>query len=278
MSKYHVLIYIPVLFGLFHLFAWFAWGLQAWFSQFVYLEIIVVKSLSFVGFLIAARSFESGDRMHRGWMFMAWSILMHDLNDILSRSLIPGLLGDDLAIWFRALLLVLGNLFMIIGAWILARTWVSSGLSYVGSGLRKHGLVFGSIFLSLGLAGPAVLQGTQEVLSGTPTIWSVISIISGMGDTVALSLIGPTMLTALTLSGSLLRWPWTFLSLILFSWLLTDGMLSWGPVVGLSEQLTRNSFEFFRILACMFGLSAGLAQRMALRDIQSRATGMRTAT
>jgi hypothetical protein len=156
-------------------------------------------------------------------------------------------------------LVVLANISVITGIFMLARAWKVAGLMLPGTSGQRWAVVLIAVLLAAALGGPAVVNNFTELIGGDAS--ALTGIAMALGDIISLVLIAPVLLTALALRGGLFGWPWWFLTVSLLSWLLYDGVLEMGPYLGAGEQTVRTVSEMFRALACLFELSAGLSQR-----------------
>jgi hypothetical protein len=91
-----------------------------------------------------------------------------------------------------------------------------------------------------------------------------------MGDAISLFLIAPLLFTALALRGGLFGWPYSLLTTSYVAWLLYDASLAVGPAIGLGAAGARVVSELFRALGCLFGFSAGVAQRFVVQGLRRR--------
>ncbi|MEW6364336.1 MAG: hypothetical protein AB1714_06815 [Acidobacteriota bacterium] len=265
--KYCVLALIPLALGLFHLVLFFVLS-DSTYTPFVFNEVIVVKMLGFLGCLAVALKFGKGDYPRRAWTLVGLSLLLFAVNDIFFRSIVPKLLGDSLANAVSGFVVAVGNVSFILGGVILARTWASIGFTFPGRPWARWLLYGAAIAVTLVLVGPSVILGLRNTLDGNFTMWEVVTdMVSGLGDLIILSLIGPILLIALSLRGGVVRWPWIFLTLVLAGWLLFDGVNSWYATFGLTDRQHLWLREFFRILACLYTMSAALAQLHVMRDL-----------
>ncbi len=270
--NFKTLLFVPLIVGGIHVACYGLLAGLAWYPYFVDFEIVVFKTLSVLGFVLAAAAFKKGEHLRRGWMLLAGSMFLYDINDILFRLLMPSISAELVPTIFQAIFLVVGNLAFIFGMWTLAKTWHSAGMEYSGSKFKLGLILVGVVALVVFLVAPAVMESFMALIRGDIGSATVLNIVSGAGDTVALSMVAPILFTAHSLRGGLLRWPWIFMTLVLLSWLGFDAMFSWGQSFGLSGLSLRCAFEFFRVLACMFGVSAGLAQWIVSRQIMASRT------
>jgi hypothetical protein len=96
-------------------------------------------------------------------------------------------------------------------------------------------------------------------------------VFSALGDMVSLWLIAPLLLTALALRGGLFGWPFALLTASYVAWLGYDALGVVGAELGLGPAGARTASELFRALGCLYGLSAGLAQRAVVRELRALA-------
>src|SRR5262249_44582275 len=96
---------------------------------------------------------------------------------------------------------------------------------------------------------------------------------SALGDMVSLWLIAPLLLTALALRGGLFGWPFALLTASYGAWLGYDALGVGGGDLGLSPHATPAAAEPFRAPGCLYGLSAGLAQREVVAKVRRLVLG-----
>jgi hypothetical protein len=166
-------------------------------------------------------------------------------------------------------LVALANLSQVVGTWMLARTWKVAQLTLPGSATAQW-LTVGLVgLLAAGFAGPGVLRSGGRLLQGDLSV--AAGVFSSLGDMISLWLIAPLLLTALALRGGLFGWPFALLTASYVAWLGYDALGVLGPDLGLSPRAARTGSELFRALGCLFGLSAGLAQRTVVREVRALA-------
>jgi len=175
----------------------------------------------------------------------------------------------------RGLLVIAANLSQIAGTLMLARAWRRAALALPVSRTAEWLLVAIVVAAAVAVTVPAVLQNVQRVQEGDVT--AVAGVASAFGDAVSLFLIAPLLLTALALRGGLFGWPFSLLTASYVSWLLYDALLVLGPVAGLEATGARSASELFRALGCLFGFSAGLAQRYVIEQLRPAGAEGRTA-
>jgi hypothetical protein len=234
---------------------------------FLRIEVEAVKVLALVGAWVAALKFERGEYLRRGWFLVGGVMALLLVRDL--TVIIPGLfegLGERGIGLLRGALVILANISGVLGTWLLARAWKVASLSLPGSRAAQWGVVAIAAAFSFAIAGPVAVQNVRLVAAGE--IGQIAGAASAIGDTINLILIAPILLTALALRGGLIGWPWALLATSCVAWLLYDGAVLIGPRLGLDERWVRVTGELFRALACTFGFTAGLAQRMVVERLR----------
>lgn len=268
--KYRILAVLPLAFGTAHLVLFSYLAAEPWYLQLANGETIAVNVLALLGATAAAAMFKTGDRLRRAWSLVAWSYVPFIASDLFFPALVPSLIGNDASNVIRGLVVAAGNVLFVVSLWMLANTWQAVGLPFRGPMWVKRLVVVGAIGVTILLVAPSIVSGLRDTLSGDFHTWEVmLSMVSGAGDLIALSLVAPMLLTALSLRGGLLSWPWIFLTCILVSWLGFDAVHSWAPAE-LSAVDRRGWYEFFRVTACIYGAAAGLAQRFVMQDVRAK--------
>jgi hypothetical protein len=224
----------------------------------------IAKVLAFVGLGAAALVFAPGDYLRRGYGLHALCYAL-----LLSRDL-----------WFyattgaptvvvevgRAVFITVANVVVVAGTWTLARAWGMAGLELPGTtALRRVALTL-AIGASLLFAGPAVLVDVRLSVGHPDHIWTVLS---DLGDLLALPVLAPVALTAIAVRSGTLRWPWALLTGSLLAWLLYDAVLSLPDLLHLADGAPfRLAGEQFRLFAATSAFAAGLAQKRAVRELE----------
>ena len=141
---------------------------------------------------------------------------------------------------------------------------------------QEHGqtILGGAQWLTVGLvgllaavfAGPAVLRNAGPLMAGD--LSRAAGVFSALGDMVSLWLIAPLLLTALALRGGMFGWPFALLTASYVAWLGYDALAVVGPGLGLDAHAARTGAELFRALGCLYGFSAGLAQRAVVSGLR----------
>ena len=226
---------------------------------FLHTYIELSKMLAFIGGLAAALAHERGEHLRTAWTFVACATGFYLIRDLTRAPLGFEAMGETTLLGLQGLLVVLGNTSMVIGVYLLARTWRVAELTLpVPPKGRRLALLITTI-IALALAGPGVVTFGARVLDGD--LRAISRVASASGDLVALILIAPLILTALALRGGMFAWPWALLTTSRMAWLFYDLFWALGPTLGLSPDEARTAYELCRGLGCTFTCAAGLAQR-----------------
>jgi hypothetical protein len=158
----------------------------------------------------------------------------------------------------------LGNAFVVVGAWTLARAWTVAGLEHPGPKGARRAVLALAIVVALAFAGPTLVVDVRDIVLGPRADFD--SIASDLGDILSLPLIAPVALTALAVREGTLRWTWMLLTSSLVAWLLYDAIYTLPDYFSVSPVGYRLVSEQFHILAGAFAGVAGFTQRMAVTD------------
>ena len=268
MTRYRALALVPLAWGVAFLLgsAWLEGS--AAHPVFLRAHVELAKVLALGGAVAAALAFERADYLRRAWLLIAGCMALLLLRDA---TLLPvgfDAMGAQRLAGLRGLLVVGANLSQIAGTWMLARAWNRAALALPVSRLSQALLVVVVVSAALGVTGPGMVQNAR--LIGRGDLAALTGLASAMGDAVSLFLIAPLLLTALALRGGLFGWPYSLLTTSYVAWLLYDATIAVGPALGLDAAGARTVSELFRGLGCLFGLSAGLAQRFVVRQLRRR--------
>ncbi len=217
-----------------------------------------------IGSVLAATAFSKGDYLRGAWALMA---------------LCYGLLLLDTALFgaanaahqretstFEALtsgsLTIIANLATVLAlAWV-ARAWRVAGLDLQVSRGAFIFSVLGAVVVSLALVGPGFMNDFAELWAGK--LDALQGLASALGDVVATALLVPMLLTALSLRGGSLAWPWGLLTASTVLWLGVDAVEVLSSAAGVQPSAMLPVEEACRFGACLLQLTAGLAQRDAV--------------
>lgn len=230
---------------------------------FVRAQLLVLRVLASLGCLAAVSIFERGDHLRSAWLWLtatAVLILVRDLLRLASPASPSGAGGMDLAI---SALGVLGNLALLAGVWILARSWKVAAISLPGGPRGTTAAAVVAAVIALAVAGPSAVEQAQSLAAGN--LGALTLFVSAIADILALCLLAPLFLTALGLRGGLFGWPWTLMTASILSWLFYDA----SP--GLAAVLGTGGFplsDVFRGLALSYMAAAGLSQRLAVLKVR----------
>lgn len=253
------LLLFPLLWGALFLVASALLSGTSAYGLFLRTEIELVKGLAAAGGFAAALAHRRGEYLRRAWLLVGSSTCFFLVRDLTLAPLGFEALGETPLVALRAVLVSLGNLVMVIGVFMLARIWSVAGLTLPGRPRARIAVVLAAAVFACALAGPGVVTAGARLLAGD--LDATASVASALGDTVALLLIAPLLLTALALRGGMFAWPWALLTLSSTAWLFYDAFSALGPILGLSAEATRTGAELGRALGSTWACSAGLAQR-----------------
>jgi hypothetical protein len=237
------------------------------YGTFVRTEVEAAKALTLIGSWAAALAFEKGAYQRRAWFFIGGCMALLLCRDLVTLTPVFRGLGAHGVNVVAGILVLSANVSQVIGTWMLARTWKVAELELPGSRAAQLATVGVVGVLAAVFAGPSVVLSGNAVLAGDLTRASGVA--SGLGDMISLWLIAPLLLTALALRGGLFGWPFSLLTASYVAWLGYDALAILGPVMGLGPHASRTGAELFRALGCLFGFSAGMAQRAVVHGLRA---------
>lgn len=260
--KYRALVAIPFV-ALAALWIAFAVAGEAHRASVIHVDVAVVKAAALIGCAAAAFRFAPGDYLRNAWLLQAQCYLFILIADGFFRTGVGIWSGRSWSPLASGLVILVANVGQLIGTFMLARVWRVAGFDLAGSRGVRIAVQVGAIVVALAAGGPLAVSGFRDLRAGQ-TI-ALIDLVSSISDIASFSLMAPFLLTAIALRGGSLAWTWGLFTASLGGWLLFDATFSYGPLLGWSPVLVRQVAEGARVLACLFGLSAGLAQRFAVR-------------
>ena len=228
-------------------------------------EIALMKLFGAAGCFIAASRYR-----RREYIGIAWYLIGIDYFLLFAKDLLFGRvihlpnLDPELASTLRVIFVVIGNAGSAIGCIMLARVWHVAGIALPGSRRLQYAAIVVGIGLAIAIVGWGTWQDIGHLRQGDKEAW--VAVASNLGDIVSFSAIAPILLTAIAMRGGALAWPWALVTLSNVGWLLYDLSWSFERQWALSEHNLRIIAEFFRAQGCAMALSAGLAQRWAIRS------------
>ena len=230
------------------------------------IEVAIAEAAATAGCFVAATSFEWRDHLARAWALQGCMYLL-----LLTRclGLAFGILsGSPSAILADGVLTSVANVGGIFATWMLARTGQLAGIDIVISPhLRRLAWLVAAV-IACAAAGPGIIRGIGRLAAGNPA--AVVSIASRTGDIFSFVFIAPLLLTTLALRQGLLVWPWALLTASGLCWLSADfSNTALSHLPGHVGPL----YDVFRVPACLFVLTAGIAQRWVIdaRELDSPA-------
>lgn len=213
---------------------------------------IVLKALACAGTLAAALHFSRRDFLFYAWAAQAASYGTLFTRDVLTRLGHLGQFGQHLCVIFA-------NAIGVLGMWLFARAYHASGLEFAGTPTARRLGIAAGILVALGISAHPLYTSYLEWQQGNPD--GVTYLVSSAGDMLSLSLIAPVMLTALSLRGGRLAWPWTLLVASGIGWLTFDVIATIEVAAGAATLEMALLRECTRVIGCLCAASAGLAQR-----------------
>jgi hypothetical protein len=265
MRRFHVLAALPLVWAAAFLALDSVFFGTPSYAVFLRSEVEAAKVLTLVGSWAAAFAFERGAYQRRAWLLVGGCMALLLARDLTLLPLFRTFDGRTIAV-AAGVLVALANLSQIVGTWMLARTWKVAQLELPGTAAAQW-LTVGLVgLLAAAFAGPAVVRNAGPLLAGD--LSRAAGVFSAVGDMVSLWLIAPLLLTALALRGGTFGWPFALLTASYVGWLGYDALAVMGPGLGLDAHAARTGAELFRALGCLYGFSAGLAQREVVGQLR----------
>lgn len=244
--------------------AWWLLGGEA-LAPFNYWQRILTRVLGIAGCAAAVSCFERGDHLRRAWLWLAAGTVVILIRDLL--RLVPEFQPASASLAAQAVVSALGvgsNLCQLTGVWMLSRSWKMASITLPGG--RSGFLGVGAVTAALAVlvAGPGALESGRALAGGD--LGALVLFVSAVVDIVALCLVAPLLLTAVSLRGGLFVWPWALVTASRLSWLLYDAAVAAEPL--------RSGFplsDVFRGLGMNYLFAAGLAQLLVVRQVRRAA-------
>ncbi len=215
--------------------------------------------------LVAGLVFRKGDYLRKTWLLYAIYPFLLILFDVV-------LLFRKIA-WFDANmdaiqggLSTLANAIGVVAVYRLSSAWKVAGLSLPGSTLSKNMLRAVTALAALMVLGHSIFNAYSQVATGN--YLALNGLAAAVGDSISLVLIVPLILTAMSLRGSIVSWPWILFTIGLVCWITTDLLYLSLHQSNIEMRTLRTIIEVMRTLASAYTFSAGLAQRFVVREIQ----------
>ncbi|HEX8724583.1 MAG TPA: hypothetical protein VF737_04230 [Gemmatimonadaceae bacterium] len=224
------------------------------------------KVIALVGCFIAVLVFERGDYLSRAWSTTGLCYLLLIVNDAVGAAPVASRMSVHEMGAAQGALVVAANVASVVGTWMLARAWSFAGLEDSeddDARVRRRVVFAGTIAAALAITAWPLVHDVRDLASGH--LDAIISIASDVGDAICLALVAPLLLTALALRGGVLLWPWAMLTASGLAWLVYDATSGVVDALDITSTGWVVFAEGLRALACALTLSAGLAQRIAVR-------------
>jgi hypothetical protein len=257
------LVVLPILAGLLRA---AAFGISSLKSSVAHsAEVAVAEAAATLGCFIAATSFEWRDHLARAWALQG---VMYTLLMVRCLGLAFGVLtGSPDAILADGILTSLANIGGIFSTWMLARTGHVAGIDFAISPILRRIAWAIALVVALAASGPGLVTAAGNLARGNPG--ALVSVASRTGDIFSFVLIAPLLLTTLALRQGLLVWPWALLTASGLCWLGAD--FANAAFLHLPNDQVGPLFDIFRFPACLFVMTAGIAQRWVIdaRELES---------
>jgi hypothetical protein len=254
--SYRALVWVPIVIALFFLGAELAMGPSSQ-ALAIRVEVELAKVLWLSGALAAARVFEKGDYLRRGWLLIAVGVALFFVRDATQIPAVSAAVPATSLGVLRGILVVSGNVSHVSGVWVLSRVWSAAGLDDAVRGQRRF-LFIAAIAPLAVLTGPSIAHDTASALSGN--LEAVPHLASDLGDAVTFMLLAAFVRTALALRGGVVFWTWLLFAAGQVAWMLFDGARTLTELFGASS-FSPPLVESLRVVGAVYFCAAGLAQR-----------------
>ena len=228
-------------------------------------ENVVVFAASAWGTQLAARSFGPRDYLRPVWSLLALCLALLGLDALLfgaASASLPRSTSASGALVSGALTIG-ANLASVVALIWVGRAWRVAGLDLQVSSRARWAALATVLVLAVAVLGRGIVEGTLAVAGGDLEALTLVA--SALGDLASAALPVPILLTAFSLRGGSLMWPWGLLSLGTILWLGFDASEVLAGALGASPQSMLPLDEALRAGACFFQLAAGLAQRAVVK-------------
>jgi hypothetical protein len=222
-------------------------------------------SAAAIGSFAAAFAFGAGDYLRRAWVLMGACYVLLFV-DALVFGVSSGLHTREVSptgAVVSGLITLVANVVTVVSLLIVARAWKVAGLELSVSRAGFWVLEGALAVMTLGLLGPTLWHQASAAFGGD--LDQLHPIASTLGDVISVLVLGPMVLTALSLKGGSLAWTWGLLTASTFFWLGVDASDTVGDWLHLSPVAALAVNEGLRALASLLQLSAGLAQRAVVQ-------------
>ncbi len=221
--------------------------------------ILAAKLFALVGFVMAATRFSWGDRLHAAWWLLAFNMVLLLGKDLVFGTAAGLTLGPATGAYepVRTVMLVVANVASTAATLLLARAFRDTGLDEVAA-KPSHRVASMSLVPVAFVVFLAGMHG--QIWEWSAGIWHMVLVvvIPNLADFVCFAAIGPIALTAFSLRGGALAWPWALLAVGNAMWLVWDLAATVSTPSGAAVEL-------FRLLALGYTGTAGLEQWWCLR-------------
>lgn len=227
-------------------------------------ENAVSFAVAGLGSFWAARAFGKGDYLRLAWglMGLCYVLLFIDVVAFGAATSSRPTSEQPLESLISGGLTLLANVSTVVALVRVSRAWTVAGLDFNMPRALFWGSIAGVVALSLLGFGPNLAAATKEIFAGHYD--SITHLTSTLGDVVATAVLVPLFLTARSLRGGALVWPWGLLAASTLVWLGVDGMTVVTEAFGPNATRLLPVEEGLRLLACLLQAAAAKAQLDAL--------------
>jgi len=192
----------------------------------------------------------------RAWtcFFAAYSFLA--ASEVIRRATGGTTLASQLCV-------IAGNIAIVIGTALVARSFNAAGLDALTSRTRMVVATAVSLLIALALCYDAIVVNFRATLAGQEM---ASALVSPLADVITFALIAPLFLSAFALRGGQVFWIFALLTTGTMGWMLNQGWDIMAPAVGLdTEQIIRAGRIAGFAIACVFIAAAAFTQWLAAR-------------
>lgn len=228
-------------------------------------ENVAVFGMASGGAALAARSFSRGDYLRVVWVLLALSMGLLCLDALIFgalRASLPRPSTPAEALGSGALTMV-ANVTAVIGLIWVSRVWRLAELDLNVSRRTYWGSMAMVVVFASAMLGRDIFDWARQISQGQ--FGALPSLASALGDVAFSAMLVPMFLTALSLRGGALAWPWGLLTVSTFLWLAFDATHAVAVAFDLGTQAMLPFEEAFRAGALFFQLSASMAQREVMK-------------
>lgn len=161
----------------------------------------------------------------------------------------------------RQIPVLIANVAIVGGYWLMARSLSAAGLDYHGSTARKVVVIILAAVVAFSLTQSVLLRELSFLIAGEPNVGTLASVTA---DLITFVLVAPLLLITVALRGGQLSWVFGLLAVGTFGWMFNQGAESVFEFIGIGEYQRSGTMAGF-VMACSFISAAALAHWMSAR-------------